>query len=196
MQRKALKLLVVGVVTVATVILALLPRSGLLDNLLTVALLASLTALVGGRPVHIAALGARVTATHPFELCAMAAFGPLSGAVVSLAAVVGATAGEKKRPQAIRLAFNLGAMVLAILAAAWIFLLLGGTTGASLLEIVWPLAGATAAALAAAVAPSCLVAQRSSEPASQGVARGWPSTSVAGQALPGTKPSAAEPALR
>jgi len=145
MQRKALKLLVVGVVTVATVILALLPRSGLLDNLLTVALLAALAALVGGRPVHIAALGARITATHPFELCAMAAFGPLSGAVVSLAAVVGATAGERKRPQTIRLAFNLGAMVLAILAAASVFSLLGGRTGASLLEVVWPLACATAA---------------------------------------------------
>ena len=113
MLRKALKTLVLGVVTAAAVILALLPRAGLVDNLLTVSLLAAIAALVGGRPVHIAALGTRITATHPFELCAMAAFGPLSGAMVSLAAVAGATAGEKRRPQAIRLAFNLGAMVLA-----------------------------------------------------------------------------------
>jgi signal transduction histidine kinase len=145
MQRKALKILVLGVVTAAAVILALLPRSGLADNFLTVSLLAALAALVGGRPVHIASLGTRITATHPFELCAMAAFGPLAGAMVSLAAVGGATAGERKRPQAIRLTFNLGAMVLANVVAASTFFLLGGKTGASLLRVVWPLAGATAA---------------------------------------------------
>ena len=50
---------------------------------------ATLTALVGARPVEISALNTKLTATHPFELCAMAAFGPVAGA--TLTALVGVT---------------------------------------------------------------------------------------------------------
>ncbi len=145
MQRTRLNALVLAVVAVTATVLAFLPTAGFVANYKTVALLAALAALVGSRPVHISALQTRITATHPFELCAMAAFGPLSGALVSAAAVVGATLGHKKRPQAIRLAFNLSAMVLSNIVAATVFFVLGGRSGQGTLDMVWPLAGATAA---------------------------------------------------
>ena len=145
MQRIVLRAFVLAVVAVAAIVLAALPAAGMAGNIGTVLLLAALAALVGARPVDISALGTKITATHPFELCAMAAFGPLAGAIVSASAVLGATAGQRKRLDGLRLTFNLGVIVLANSVAAAVFLLLGGRFGSPVLDTLGPLTGATAA---------------------------------------------------
>jgi signal transduction histidine kinase len=140
-----LRTFVLAVAAAALVAPVLLPRGETTGQLATVALLAALTALVGARPVEISALGTKLTATHPFELCAMAAFGPLAGAIVSASGVLGATAGQRKRFDGLRLTFNLGVIVLANSAGAAVFVLLGGRFGSPVLEVLGPLTGATAA---------------------------------------------------
>jgi hypothetical protein len=136
---------VLAVVGAAALVLALLPAGGLVASPWTVGLLGAVAALLGTRPVTISALRTRITTTHPFELIAMAAFGPLAGGVVSIAAVVGATAGHDRRPDPVRMLFNLGVMVLSISSASLAFFILGGRPGDPALGMLWPLTGATAA---------------------------------------------------
>jgi signal transduction histidine kinase/CheY-like chemotaxis protein len=145
MQRTLLRTFVLSVPAAAVAVLVVLPGGGMTGHVGTVLLLAFLTGLVGARPVEISALGTKLTATHPFELCAMAAFGPLAGAIVSASGVVGATVGQRKKLDGLRLTFNLGVIVLANSVAASVFLLLGGRFGSPVLDAVGPLTGATAA---------------------------------------------------
>ena len=145
MKRNLLGAFVLTVATGAVLVLVALPREGLVEHPWTVLLLASLAALVGGRPVRIPKLKTEVIATHPFVFCSLAAFGPLAAVLTSLMGVLGATAGRQERPKMIRLVFNVGAVVLSTALAHLAFLFLGGTPGAGAVDLILPLTGATLA---------------------------------------------------
>jgi signal transduction histidine kinase len=110
----------------------------------TFALVAALAALAGSRPVRFARFKTELTATHPFVLLAVAALGPLEAMIVGLIGLTGVVIRPGRRPNPLRTAFNLGAVVIASAAAAWAFLATGGTIGGSFLPSFGPLAAATA----------------------------------------------------
>ena len=106
----------------------------------------ALAAMVAGsRPVRIPSLQIDVAPIHPFVLLALALHGGTASAVVGVAGILGAAAGRRPLPKAVRLAFNLAVSVLSTTAAAWTAQRLGGNAGAPAVEWTWPLAGATAA---------------------------------------------------
>lgn len=124
--------------------LAAFPGEGLGHRPTTLLLLVLLAGLAGSRPVRIARLRLELTASDPFVLVGLAAFGGLAAALTGLAGVIGATVGKGRRPAALRLGFNLAAVVLAAAAAAAAFAALGGETGTAVAVYILPLAAATA----------------------------------------------------
>jgi hypothetical protein len=144
MRRYVLIGLVVAVVAGAAFALATAPRYAVAERAEMVVIMAALAALVSARPVRIPALKTELIATEPFMLYTLAAIGPLGAGLVSLAGVSGTVLGANKRPRAIQLVFNLGAVVLSTMVASVVFLALGGKPGARVLDIMWPLAVATA----------------------------------------------------
>ena len=108
------------------------------------ALVAALALLAGSRPVRFARFKTELTATHPFVLLAVAALGPLEAMLVGLIGLTGVILRPGRRPNPLRTAFNLGAVVLASAAAALAFLLAGGRTGGTFWSSFAPLAAATA----------------------------------------------------
>src|SRR5262245_66091721 len=97
----------------------------------TFALLAALAALAGARPVRFARFKTELTATHPFVLLAVAVLGPLSAMVVAVVGLTGVLLRPGRKLKADRTAFNLGAVVCASAAAAWAYLVTGGSIGRS-----------------------------------------------------------------
>jgi hypothetical protein len=108
-----------------------------------VLLVIGMAALVGVRPVRLPGLGHEITATHPFILLALAAFGSMAAVLVAVAGVVAAVLGRGRRSSAVHVAFNLGAVILSTVAASWLFLALGGVPGERLGALLLPLAAAT-----------------------------------------------------
>jgi hypothetical protein len=108
-------------------------------------MLALLAGLMGARPIRIAALKSEFVATHPFVLCSLGSFGPLAAALADVAGVVGAAVARSTFPRPMRLAFNLGAVILATAASWGAFLTLGGLPGSGVVELLLPLAGAALA---------------------------------------------------
>ena len=143
MRPRTLTLYVLTVVALAVTVLTASPSGGLWERIGTVLMLSALAGLVGSRPVRVPALRTEVTASDAFALCAMSAFGPAAGALVSLGGVIGAALGRRRRTAWIRLAFNLGAVPLSMMVASWGFLAAGGHPGGSLPAIALPLAWAT-----------------------------------------------------
>ena len=70
----SLRAMILAVDAAALAALVTLPLAGLREQLGIALLLAGLAALAGARPVRIAGLRTEVTATHPFVLCALAAW--------------------------------------------------------------------------------------------------------------------------
>ena len=142
---KALITLVLAVDVAALAALFVLPTTGFEERLGVLLLLAGLAALVGSRPVRISPLKLEMIPTHPFILVALAALGPMAAVLVSVAGVVAAAIGGGRRPKAIRLAFNLGAVILSTAGASWAFFGVGGGFSQALGALMLPLATATAA---------------------------------------------------
>jgi hypothetical protein len=67
----------------------------------------------------------------------------MTAAAAGVGGVIGAAFGRRQRPEPFRFAFNLGAVVLSVSAAYWLFLTLGGRPGGDVVSLLWPLAGAT-----------------------------------------------------
>ncbi len=136
---------VVGVDALAVVLFVAWEKTDLVDHALTVLILAILAGLIGVRPVRVPALRTEVTTNDAFALCALGAIGPVAAAVVSLAGVVGAAFGLRRRTIPIRFAFNLGAVPLSMMVAWTLFAAVGGRSGGPLPEIALPLAVAATA---------------------------------------------------
>ena len=142
--RLALKLFNLLVNTLASVLVALLPRPTGADVWTTTLILAGLAAFAGYNPVHIASLRTRLIATHPFVFCALATVGPLGAMLVALTGLLG-TLPLRTGMDTFRTMFNVGAVTLSTAITAWVFLLSGGVPGAPLRTVLGPLAaGATA----------------------------------------------------
>ncbi len=107
-------------------------------------LLAALAALVGARPVRIAALKTEFVPTHPFVHCALAALGPAPAVIVALAGIGGMLVARRQALSRMKGSFNVGAVALSTVAASHAYLLAGGTAGGSLAARFWPLVTATA----------------------------------------------------
>ncbi len=112
---------------------------------MTALLLAALAALVGARPVRIAALKTDFVPTHPFVLCALAALGPAPAVLVALAGIAGMLAVRHRALSLMKGSFNVGAVALSSVAASHAYALTGGTAGGSLVARLGPLVAATAA---------------------------------------------------
>ena len=136
---------VTAVDALALLILLAWDKTDLVEHGLTVLILAIFAGAMGVRPVRVPALRTEVTTNDAFALCALGALGPMAAAVVSLAGVVGAAFGLKRRPAPIRFAFNLGAVSFSMIAAWTLFAAAGGHSGGALPEIALPLAAATTA---------------------------------------------------
>jgi hypothetical protein len=135
--------LVVGVNVAAATALATLPFTGLRESVSTALFIIALAALTASRPVLLPSLKVEMTSTHPLLLIALAVLGPMTAAAVGLVGVIAAAIGKRRYPVPMRLAFNLGAVVLAASAASWTFLALGGRPGDDVAALLWPLVGAT-----------------------------------------------------
>jgi signal transduction histidine kinase/CheY-like chemotaxis protein len=140
-----LKRYVVAVDTCAVAALAAALSAGWPGDLGTFSLVAALAALAGLRPVRFARFKTELTATHPFVLLAVACLGPLEAMLVALIGLTGVVIRPGRRIDAMRTAFNLGAVMLASAAASWAFQATGGHVAASLWRAFGPLAAATAA---------------------------------------------------
>lgn len=140
MKPKALIVYVVLVDAAAVAVFALTPWAGTHAHPGTVLLLALLAALAGSRPVLLPRLRTEVSASDAFGLCALAAFGSVAAGLVAFGSVIGATLGERKRPALVRLAFNLGAIPLAMMCAGAVFWIAGGVPGAAVRHSVFALA--------------------------------------------------------
>jgi signal transduction histidine kinase/CheY-like chemotaxis protein len=145
MGNNVLRIFVIGVVAIATVALISLSPTEVVENPWVVVLLVALTALVGARPVRIAALRTEIVAIHPFVLCALATVGPMAAGLAAIGGVVAAMLANKRKLTTIRFTFNIGGQVLSAVAAGGVFLLLGGIPGGKVLEVIGPLAAGTAA---------------------------------------------------
>ncbi|HXV75172.1 MAG TPA: ATP-binding protein [Candidatus Polarisedimenticolaceae bacterium] len=102
-------------------------------------LLATLIALAGATPVRLPGMKTSVSATDPFLLTALAAFGPVSACIVASAGVVGSTVARESGRHVRHIAFNLGNVVLSTALASAVYLALGGSPGAPTAAQVWPL---------------------------------------------------------
>jgi signal transduction histidine kinase len=111
----------------------------------TFSLVAALAALAGLRPVRFARFKTELSATHPFVLLAVAVLGPLHAMLVALIGLTGVLVRPGRRLDAMRTAFNVGAVMLASAVASWAYFATGGRVGASLWSSFGPLAAATAA---------------------------------------------------
>ena len=140
-----LRIYVGAVVLGALGALIALPSHGTLDHPWTLLLLVAITGVAGSRPVRISTMRVQLTVTHPFIFCALGALGPIATVVVSVSGVLGAMTVKRPAPRPIRIAFNLGAQALSAAAAVAAFYALGGRAGDPLVQIMLPLAGATAA---------------------------------------------------
>lgn len=137
--------LVAAVLLAAGMALATLPPTDLVLRPGMLALLLGLGLVAGAVRIRLPGLRVHMAATDPFILCALGAIGPLAACVVALAAVGGAAVFPKRKPEPVRLMFNLGAVTLAVAAASWTFSALAGVPGGSPSSILAPLAGATLA---------------------------------------------------
>ena len=106
-------------------------------------LLGTLIALAGATPVRLPRVKSSVSVTDPFVFTALAAYGPMSACIVASAGVVGATLGRVRRQQPLKIAFNLGNVVLSSGVAALGYLWVGGVPGSPLGGQIWPLMVAT-----------------------------------------------------
>jgi signal transduction histidine kinase len=140
-----LKRYVAGVDTCALLSLALATRVEFPRDPGTLSLVAALAALAGLRPVRFARFKTELSATHPFVLLAVAVLGPLDAMLVALVGLTGVLVRPGRPLNAMRTAFNLGAVTLASAAASWAFYATGGIVGGSLWVSFGPLAAATAA---------------------------------------------------
>jgi hypothetical protein len=130
-------------VVALTALLALPPPSALRPSAALLLLVA--LAAVCARPVRFASLRTELTVTHPFLLCALAIEGPLAAVVVALTGVLAAAIGRRRSVSPLRLAFNLGAVLLATSFAAAVYSAMGGVQGGTVPATLPALAVATAA---------------------------------------------------
>jgi signal transduction histidine kinase len=103
-------------------------------------LLVTLIALAGATPVRLPGVRTAVSATDPFVFTALAAYGPLPACLTAAAGVIGATiarAGGTQNP--VKIAFNLGNLVLSSGLASMVYLVARGVPGGPIGEQVGPL---------------------------------------------------------
>ena len=134
---------VMAVDVVALLVFGLLFRQHVPDPWSGTFLLASLIAVAGGTTVRIPTLRVRVSATDPFVLTALAAYGPMPACLVAVAGVVGSAVGQQRMRRPVQLAFNVGNVMLAVAIASQVYLLFGGTPGGPVGDHVLPLLIAT-----------------------------------------------------
>jgi hypothetical protein len=143
--RIALRAFVLAVVVAASLALAALPGTNVLERAGLLSLLVGLGAAAGARPVRFPGLRIEMAPTHPVILVGLGALGPMAAALIGLAGVVGAAVGRGHLPVSIRFVFNLGAVTLSTAAAAGAFFLAGGRPEQDLASMILPLGAATAA---------------------------------------------------
>lgn len=134
---------ITAAIVAAAALLLSLPLRVDADRANVLLLLCGLAALAGFRPVRIGSLKTHFTATHPFLLCALAVHGGVAAVVVAVAGVAAAIAGTRVRLRPSQVLFNLAEVVVSTCAAYWAFVLAGGTPGAALVGLLWPLTSAT-----------------------------------------------------
>lgn len=143
--RLALRAFVILVVVTASLALAGLASTDVLEQAGLLLLLIGLGAVAGSRPVILPGLRIQMTPTHPIILVGLGTLGPMAAVLIGLAGVFGAAVGRGHLPAPIRFAFNLGAVTLSTAVAAAAFVLAGGRPGQDLPSMILPLGAATAA---------------------------------------------------
>jgi signal transduction histidine kinase/ActR/RegA family two-component response regulator len=143
MQNRKLLALVIGVdVLAVTGVLLLLPYR-VDDFRLGLSLLASLAAVTGNGPIRIPSIKTSVSVTDAFVFCALAGFGAMPACLVGAAGVLGAMVGKQGQRIPLRVAFNLGNIVLSTACASGVYLLAGGFPGGAITAQIVPLFIAT-----------------------------------------------------
>jgi len=140
--------LVVAVNTLALAATAFLSPASLFDRPVTLITLIVLALVVGTRSIRIPRLDVYVIAADAFVFFALIALTPAAAPLVAAASVVGSAVGQNNRFLSIKTAFNLGAVSLSVAAGAWVYVMLGGSSGG-----VYAVLGGSGGA---AVAPSAL----------------------------------------
>lgn len=107
--------------------------------------LSALALVAGAHPVRFRDGSTAMTVTHPIVIASLALMGALPAVLVSLVGVVGAWLGARRIPDPMKVAFNVGAVPVATMSAAWAFQLGGGVPGAAVESLLWPLLAATTA---------------------------------------------------
>jgi len=141
-SRRLIALVAVVALAGIVAVLTLPAREGEPDPS-TLFLLIAVSALAGLRPVRLGPMRVELTATHPVVLCALAVAGPAAAVLTALTGVAGTLLVGHRTRLSHRMPFNLGAVTLAVAAAAWTFEWLGSQQAESLEAILWPLFGAT-----------------------------------------------------
>ena len=145
MKLKILWILALAVGAAALATIATMRGDALGEHLPVLSLLLGVTALAASRPVRIPGMGIELSPTHPLILVALAELGPLAATLTGVAGVLGAAIGRARKPAAVRLVFNLGAVVLSAAVGAWAFLASGGYPHRALPELLLPLLAAATA---------------------------------------------------
>jgi len=143
MKSRNLIALVIVVAVAGTVAVLTLPVREVEPDPSTLFLLLAVSALAGLWPVRLGSMRVELTATHPVVLCALAVAGPAVAVLTALTGVATTVLLRHRTRLSRHLPFNLGAVALAVSAAAWTFEWLGGAVAASLEAMLWPLLGAT-----------------------------------------------------
>jgi len=139
MSRLRLPIYVAVVDGVAVVLFLLMLGRHVADPWIGTFLLATLIALAGATPVRVPGVKTAVSATDPFVFTALAAYGPMPACMVAAAGVIGATLARGGTQDPLKIAFNLGNLVLSSAGASVGYLVAGGVPGASLGEQIGPL---------------------------------------------------------
>jgi hypothetical protein len=140
-----IKTLVTAAGVAALIALATLPAAGVTEQYGMASLIAILAIAAGARPVRMRHLKIEMISTQPLILAGLALAGPATAALVGLGGVVGAAIGKRGKGSPVRFVFNLSTVLLATCAAWWTFLMLGGRPGGDIVQLLWPLFGATTA---------------------------------------------------
>ena len=114
MERRSLVNLAVAVDIAALCILASLFLAGLGKQPALLVLLGGLATAVSLRPIRLRAIRLHLVPADAFILAALATLGPLAAILIAMMANIAAAAGGGRRRWIVRLAFNLGASVLAL----------------------------------------------------------------------------------
>lgn len=93
-----------------------------------VLLLAALAALAGTQPVSFPRHKTELTVTHPFIFVAIASLEPVEASLVAVAGLASVVWTQARHRRVLRIAFNVGSVVLATVVAWWAYAAAGGPT--------------------------------------------------------------------